>query len=76
MLEFVTVSDIGCAGFNRQSKETPTMKWERPDFIEIAMNAEIGGYQSDFDQENPVGPRGPVLEAESADAQSSDARAS
>jgi hypothetical protein len=40
------------------------MKWERPDFVEIAMNAEIGGYQSDFGDEAPVGPRGPVLDAE------------
>jgi len=45
------------------------MKWERPDFIEIAMNAEIGGYQSDFDEEKPVGPRGPVLDAKPNDAQ-------
>jgi len=40
------------------------MKWERPDFIQIAMNAEIGGYQSDSDDEGPAGPRGPVLAAE------------
>jgi len=40
------------------------MKWERPGFIEIAMNAEIGGYQSDFEDELPAVPRGPVLDAE------------
>jgi hypothetical protein len=38
------------------------MKWERPDFVEIGMNAEIGGYQSDFGEGEPAGPRGPVLE--------------
>ena len=43
------------------------MKWERPDFIEIAMNAEIGGYQSDFGEEPPVVPRGPVLDAEASE---------
>ena len=37
------------------------MTWERPDFVEIGMNAEIGGYQSDFgDGEPGAGPRGPV----------------
>ncbi len=43
------------------------MKWEQPVLIEIAMNAEIGGYQSDSGDEVPPGPRGPVLEAGSAD---------
>lgn len=38
------------------------MKWERPDFVEIGMNAEIGGYQSDFPEGEPAGPRGPVLQ--------------
>lgn len=44
------------------------MTWERPDFIEIAMNAEIGGYQSDSGDDVPLGPRGPVLEAEPTDS--------
>ena len=39
------------------------MQWERPDFIEIGMNAEIGGYQSDFGGGEPAGPRDPVLSA-------------
>jgi len=52
------------------------MKWERPDFIEIAMNAEIGGYQSDFDQENPIGPRDPVIDAELGDDQARAAQGS
>jgi hypothetical protein len=42
------------------------MTWERPGFVEIAMNAEIGGYQSDFEDEAPTVPRGPVLTAASA----------
>jgi hypothetical protein len=37
------------------------MTWERPDFVEIGMNAEIGGYQSDFGDNEPVGPTGPVV---------------
>ena len=37
------------------------MKWERPDFVEIGMNAEIGGYQSDFGVGEPAGPRNPVV---------------
>jgi coenzyme PQQ precursor peptide PqqA len=27
------------------------MQWEKPSFTEIDMSAEIGAYQSDFDQE-------------------------
>jgi hypothetical protein len=38
------------------------MKWERPDFVEIGMNAEIGGYQSDFSDGEPAGPQGPVVD--------------
>jgi hypothetical protein len=31
------------------------MIWHTPTFLELNMNAEIGGYQSDFDnQESPV----------------------
>ena len=29
------------------------MEWEAPTFVSIDMNAEIGGYQGDFDDENP-----------------------
>ena len=35
------------------------MKWETPTFVEINMSAEIGGYQSDFDDRDPVGPAAP-----------------
>ena len=38
------------------------MTWERPEFVEIGMNAEIGGYQSDFGEGEPSGPRGPIAE--------------
>jgi hypothetical protein len=48
------------------------MTWERPDFVEIGMNAEIGGYQSDFGDPEPVGPTGPVVE-DSRDAVSASA---
>jgi len=35
------------------------MKWETPTFIEINMSAEIGGYQSDFEGQDPVAPAAP-----------------
>lgn len=34
------------------------MKWMRPEFVEIDMSAEIGGYQRD--NEGPLGPEGPA----------------
>jgi hypothetical protein len=37
------------------------MKWETPTFVEINMNAEIGGYGGDFDDRDP---RGPVVSDE------------
>jgi hypothetical protein len=35
------------------------MKWETPSFIEINMSAEIGGYQNDFGDRDPIGPAAP-----------------
>ena len=35
------------------------MKWETPSFVEINMSAEIGGYQRDFDGQDPVAPAAP-----------------
>jgi hypothetical protein len=35
------------------------MKWETPAFIEINMSAELGGYQSDFGDRDPIGPAAP-----------------
>jgi hypothetical protein len=34
------------------------MQWEKPSFVEVIMNAEIGSYQGDFalDEEGPRGP--------------------
>ncbi len=37
-------------------------KWETPSFVEINMSAEIGGYQSDSDGRDPVGPAAPRAE--------------
>lgn len=42
------------------------MKWERPELFEIGMNAEIGGYQSDFEGGERPGPRSPTADATSA----------
>ena len=41
------------------------MNWERPELLEIGMNAEIGGYQSDFGDGEPAGPKGPTADGES-----------
>jgi hypothetical protein len=38
------------------------MKWEPPTFVEINMSAEIGGYQSDFSDPDPVVPAAPRAE--------------
>lgn len=39
------------------------MKWETPAFVEINMSAEIGGYQTDFDDDcEPAGPAVPRVE--------------
>ena len=35
------------------------MTWETPTFVEIIMSAEIGGYQSDFEDQDPLGPADP-----------------
>ena len=32
------------------------MSWETPSFVEINMNAEIGGYNPDFDDREPSEP--------------------
>lgn len=32
------------------------MTWEKPDFIEINMSAEIGGYQDEFEERAPLEP--------------------
>jgi hypothetical protein len=40
----------------RPSERVTAMKWETPSFVEINMSAEIGGYQSDFGDRDPVGP--------------------
>jgi hypothetical protein len=41
---------------SHHKKET-AMTWEKPDFIEINMSAEIGGYQDDFEERAPSQPR-------------------
>lgn len=44
------------------------MNWETPTFVEINMNAEIGGYGSDFTDRDPSGPlASPVTSAATAD---------
>lgn len=44
------------------------MKWEKPEMVEIGMNAEIGGYQSDFGDSEPAGPRAPVADGKGKDS--------
>ena len=45
------------------------MKWETPSFVEINMSAEIGGYQSDFSDRDPMGP---IVEGASQDETTTD----
>jgi hypothetical protein len=45
------------------------MKWETPTFVEINMSAEIGGYQSDFGDRDPMEP---VLDEQLAVASDAD----
>jgi hypothetical protein len=40
------------------------MTWQTPKFVEINMSAEIGGYQSDFEQDQPVAPAAPRGDAQ------------
>ena len=45
------------------------MKWETPAFVEINMSAEIGGYQTDFDDDRePAGP--PAAQSQTGTPQS------
>jgi len=37
-------------------KKGTDMNWQTPAFVEINMSAEIGGYQSDFDDRDPIEP--------------------
>lgn len=39
------------------------MTWERPELYEIGMNAELGGYQSDFEGAERPGPHAPTVDA-------------
>jgi hypothetical protein len=34
------------------------MTWEKPEYIEINMSAEIGGYQDDFEEHSRSQPNG------------------
>ena len=49
------------------------MKWETPTFVEINMSAEIGGYQSDFGDRDPMEP---VVDVQVQVAAASDADSS
>jgi hypothetical protein len=40
------------------------MQWETPSFVEINMSAEIGGYQNDFGDRDPIGPAAPRTPAQ------------
>jgi hypothetical protein len=45
----------------RHDAKGDVMKWETPAFVEINMSAEIGGYQTDFDDDRePAGPPLPI----------------
>jgi hypothetical protein len=44
------------------------MKWETPSFVEINMSAEIGGYQSDFGDRDPMEPVATPASVQNADS--------
>lgn len=50
------------------------MRWESPEIVEIAMNAEIGGYQSDSDGVEVPGPRAPTAQGSTDEMQTHTAR--
>jgi hypothetical protein len=53
-----------------QGKET-AVTWQKPDYIEINMSAEIGGYQDDFEERAPSEPsavKQPVQSASTGEA--------
>jgi hypothetical protein len=53
---------------HNQQRRIAIMKWETPAFVEINMNAEIGGYGSDFTDRDPWGPvASPLDSAATAD---------
>ena len=55
------------SGFNSSKAKGDVMKWETPTFVEINMSAELGGYQTDFDDDRePAGPRVPRAEKQDA----------
>ena len=48
------------------------MTWQKPEFIEINMSAEIGGYQDDFDERQaPSEP--PVVKQPASDSHANQA---
>jgi hypothetical protein len=53
-----TLDWSGCRDKNGGSRKVNTMAktWETPSFVEINMSAEIGGYQSDFGDRDPMEP--------------------
>jgi hypothetical protein len=51
-----TLDSRPCRDKNDGSRKVSAMTWETPSFIEINMSAEIGGYQSDFGDRDPMDP--------------------
>ena len=51
------------------------MTGERTECVEIGRNGEIGGYQYEFGEGEPAGPRGPILDTVSEETQASTPRA-
>jgi len=44
------------------------MRYEKPEFVEIKMDAEIGSYQNDFDPVDPVPFSQPLAQVQGDDA--------
>jgi hypothetical protein len=58
-MQIDTLDGALCRDKNKGPRKVGSMNWETPTFVEINMSAEIGGYQSDFGDRDPIGPAAP-----------------
>jgi hypothetical protein len=72
-VEIDTLDSKRCRDKNDGSRKVsamPSKIWETPSFVEINMSAEIGGYQSDFGDRDPMEPvAAPQLDRVATDAE-------
>ncbi len=56
------------------ARKALTMEWKTPSLLEISMNAEIGGYQTDFGDDRPVTDLPTPRRPSSTDGEATDGR--